>query len=218
MRSSELFVDFDTALRGLVEREKAQLHKREIVRLIALHRGAGQYVVVGAHGALLRQRRPDALLACVLLACVLGPAGFGRGHEGDPSAPAWDEDGRFVIVESAESEEVGAVWELIRQLAAAVDITLPRPPRVTLEVTIPARLLAGSDRATAGTAGPVCARCDTMQSGTTQSGAAAPMRRRVKQRGGICRYPGCVRAAVYTELDDVEEFDPGHTADANLIA
>ena len=136
MRSSELFVDFDTALRGLVEREKAQLHKREIVRLIALHRGAGQYVVVGAHGALLRQRRPDALLACallacVLLACVLGPAGFGRGHEGDPSAPAWDEDGRFVIVESAESEEVGAVWELIRQLAAAVDIILARSPQVT---------------------------------------------------------------------------------------
>ena len=50
MRSSELFVDFDTALRGLVdlEREKAQLHKREIGLLIALHRDAGQYVVGGA--------------------------------------------------------------------------------------------------------------------------------------------------------------------------
>ena len=54
--------------------------------------------------------------------------------------------------------------------------------------------------------------------GTTRYRPSAPMRRRVVQRDGVCRYPGCVRAAVYTELDHVEEFDPGHTADANLIA
>ena len=88
------------------------------------------------------QRRVDALLAC-----VLGPAAFRREHEGDPTAPSFDEHGQYTVVDPAETEQVTEMWDLIRQLSACIDLTLPRTPLVTVDVTIPAAILAGADLA-----------------------------------------------------------------------
>ncbi|PRZ33912.1 hypothetical protein CLV47_12445, partial [Antricoccus suffuscus] len=51
-------------------------------------------------------------------------------------------------IDPAEAERVTELWDLIRQLAAHINLTIPTPPEVHLDVTIPVDLLAGSDHAT----------------------------------------------------------------------
>ncbi|WP_146135276.1 HNH endonuclease signature motif containing protein [Antricoccus suffuscus] len=117
-----------------------------------------------------QQRRADALLTC-----VLGPAAFTRDHCGDPGTACFDADGQYTLTDPAETEQVTEMWDLIRQLSACIDFTLPRTPRVTVDVTIPASILAGADLAGRATtqAGPACPACGSHQpdATTTRHGA-----------------------------------------------
>ncbi len=67
----------------------------------------------------------------------------------DPLARAlWDTDeGVLPLIDPDQSVRVTELWDLIRQLAARINLTIPTPPVVNLDVTIPIDLLAGSDRA-----------------------------------------------------------------------
>ncbi|WP_106348711.1 HNH endonuclease signature motif containing protein [Antricoccus suffuscus] len=94
------------------------------------------------------QRRIDALAACVLgPAAMIRPAGHPAYGGAIPGAAAWDADGQYLITDPSESAEAAAVFEKIRGLAATINFTVPRVPEVTIKVTIPAHLLAGSDLA-----------------------------------------------------------------------
>ncbi|PRZ29692.1 HNH endonuclease, partial [Antricoccus suffuscus] len=56
-------------------------------------------------------------------------------------------DGQYLITDPGQSTEAAAVMEKIRGLAATINFTVPVIPEVTIKVTIPAHLLAGSDLA-----------------------------------------------------------------------
>lgn len=118
------------------------------------------------------QRRADALLTC-----VLGPAAFRREPGCGPSTASWDEDGQYTIVEPAETEQVSEMWDVIRQLSALVDLTLPRAPQVNVEVTVPIGVLTTADALSeikVGTdAGPACEACGSRAPAASTTAAHA---------------------------------------------
>ncbi|PRZ43131.1 uncharacterized protein DUF222 [Antricoccus suffuscus] len=70
-------------------------------------------------------------------------------HDADRLGRAlWGGNERILpLIDPSEVQRVGELWEMIRQLAAQLNFTIPRPPDVHLDVTIPVDLLAGRDRA-----------------------------------------------------------------------
>ncbi|PRZ43759.1 HNH endonuclease [Antricoccus suffuscus] len=78
---------------------------------------------------------------------MIRPAGHPAYGGAIPGAAAWDADGQYLITDPGQSTEAAAVLEKIRGLAATINFTVPRIPEVTIKVTIPAHLLAGSDLA-----------------------------------------------------------------------
>lgn len=181
------------------------------------------------------QRRVDALMTT-----IHGPAALRRTPTPDDpellDAPFIDADGMVRGVDHDEAELVTLIWEGIRELAAQVDLTMPRVPDRLVDIVVPASILAGADlvrrpdsdyaEATIGRLGeidPSYARAlardarwrrivvDPLSEapidiGRRQYRPQRRMRERVRLRDGGCRYPGCGRRAARCELDHVCEF------------
>ena len=136
----------------------------------------------------LEQRRADAFLTLFTGPAALSPA---AQLALDVSAPTFDEDGQYVVVDEAQNTEAQSVWATIQLLAASLGLTFPDVPKATVNIDVTLETL--TNKHSTGHARPAPAS-DTGQarSSAGEPGHACPSTDATEPAGepeGSCPHP-----------------------------